>query len=87
MASDTLTRMTRKQKIHTKQSTGATDVATPQPNKSMMSLNEYKQATMYNPCIPFVWIFLDRLGKLEKKYRLTCPQRAKKLIKTPNESN
>jgi hypothetical protein len=55
----------------------ATDVATLQLNKAMMSLQEYKQATIYNPCIPFVWIFLDRLGKLEKKYRLTCPQRQK----------
>jgi hypothetical protein len=72
MASDTLTRMTRKQKIHTKQSTGATDVAIPQPNKAMMSLREYKQAHVYKPCIPFVWVFLDRLGVLDKKYRLTC---------------
>jgi hypothetical protein len=76
--------MTRRPRTNTKPFTGATDVATLQPNKYMMSLQEYKQVTIYSPCIPFVWVFLDRLGKLEKKYRLTCPAKNKK-IKHTNE--
>jgi hypothetical protein len=45
----------------------------------MISLKEYKQSVVYNPLIPCVWVFLDRLGKLEKKYRLTCPAQNKKI--------
>jgi hypothetical protein len=50
----------------------------------MMSLKDYNKQERYNPLIPCVWVFLDRLGKLEKKYRLTCPAPNKK-IKQPNE--
>jgi hypothetical protein len=39
--------------------------------KKMKSLNQYLQEDVYQPCIPFIWIFLDRLGPLKKKYRLS----------------
>jgi hypothetical protein len=55
-------------------STDATDAAL-HLNKYMMSLQEYKRQHVYDPCIPYAWVFLDKLGLLIKKYRLTCPAR------------